>query len=163
MTTRNIELRRGTWQRYYTNTYINYPLDHPIREKRRAYYKNWAKKNKDKTRKYALAYRKNHRLRVLVRLAKNRAKKNKLPIDIKYMDWLATQKASCCECCGIAFIYDVKGKGSQPQEQTSTLDRINQKLGYVVGNIGIICWRCNRLKSDATILELRRLVAYADR
>ena len=163
MTTRNIELRRATWKRYYTNTYMNYPSDHPIKEKRRAYYRNWTKKNKDKTRKYTLAYREKRRLRILVRLARNRAKKSGVPFDTKYMDFLATQKASICECCGVAFRYDLKGKGSQPQEQTSTLDRRNQKLGYVVGNVGIICWRCNRIKSDATVLELKRLVAYADR
>ena len=163
MATKNVELRRATWKRYYVNTYTNYPSDHPIKERRRAYSKKWAKNNKDKTRKYALTYRKRNRLKVLVRLAKNRAKTNGIPIDVKYMDWLATQTASVCECCGIAFRYDLRGKGSQPQEQTSTLDRINQKRGYIVGNVGIICWRCNRIKSDATILELKRLVAYADR
>lgn len=35
-----------------------------------------------------------------------------------------------------------------------TLDRIDNSIGYVPGNIRIICHRCNTLKSDATFNEL---------
>jgi hypothetical protein len=42
----------------------------------------------------------------------------------------------------------------------ATIDRIQNHLGYVSGNIVIISWRANRLKNDATIKELIQLADY---
>jgi hypothetical protein len=39
-----------------------------------------------------------------------------------------------------------------------SLDRIDNERGYVKGNVWVISWRANRLKSDASIEELERLV-----
>jgi hypothetical protein len=41
---------------------------------------------------------------------------------------------------------------------TPSLDRIDSSLGYVKGNVWVISWRANHIKTDATLDELRLLV-----
>lgn len=40
------------------------------------------------------------------------------------------------------------------QDDSASIDRILPERGYVRGNVRIVSWRANRLKSDATSLEL---------
>lgn len=55
------------------------------------------------------------------------------------------------------------GSGSAMQSDVSpTLDRVIPELGYVRGNLAIISWRANRLKSDANAEELRRIAEWLD-
>lgn len=61
-----------------------------------------------------------------------------------------------CPICSAAFQYD------NPRGKTDTspsVDRIVPGLGYTVNNSWIICTRCNRIKNDATVEELRTLAA----
>ena len=44
-----------------------------------------------------------------------------------------------------------------------SLDRIDSTRGYTLDNVAVICGRCNRLKSDASLSELKLLVAYVER
>ncbi len=46
-------------------------------------------------------------------------------------------------------------------DSTPTLDRRDNTLGYVKGNVFVISHRANRIKSDASAEELRRLWLYA--
>jgi len=41
-----------------------------------------------------------------------------------------------------------------------TLDRVNNAHGYVKGNILVVSWRANRLKSDATLDEMRAILKF---
>ena len=53
------------------------------------------------------------------------------------------------------------GRGRRgPTEASPTLDRITPSRGYVRGNIVVVSWRANRLKSDATMLELETIVRW---
>jgi hypothetical protein len=54
------------------------------------------------------------------------------------------------------------GKG-RPSDNSITLDKIDPKLGYAAGNVALISWRANRLKSNATPDELQQLADYAKR
>src|SRR5690606_2185566 len=45
-------------------------------------------------------------------------------------------------------------------DTSPSLDRIDPTLGYVQGNVAVISWRANRLKSDATVDELTKIVEY---
>jgi hypothetical protein len=62
-----------------------------------------------------------------------------------------------CPCCGvgldISYKMDAKKKDNSP-----SMDRIHGDQGYVLGNIAILCWRCNNLKRDATPDELQKVV-----
>lgn len=47
---------------------------------------------------------------------------------------------------------------SAPLDSSPSLDRINPKIGYVFGNIRIVCNRANRLRQDATLNEINLLL-----
>ena len=47
---------------------------------------------------------------------------------------------------------------SSPTDNSPSIDRIDSKKGYVKGNIRIISNRANRIKSDATVDELRNVL-----
>ena len=53
-------------------------------------------------------------------------------------------------------------KTQQERDRTPSLDRFVPNLGYVKGNIRVISFRANRLKSDATIDEMRQVLAYME-
>lgn len=42
-----------------------------------------------------------------------------------------------------------------------SLDRIDPARGYVRGNVRVISWRANRIRSDATADELEAVAKYA--
>lgn len=51
---------------------------------------------------------------------------------------------------------------SAPLDSSPSLDRINPKKGYEKGNIRIISNRANRIKTDATLKELRLILKDAE-
>ena len=79
-------------------------------------------------------------------LAKGRAKKQKLPYDITEKDiekiWPKDNK------CPILKI-DFK-EGASNRDNWPSLDKIIPKKGYVKGNIAVISFRANQIKSDVT-------------
>lgn len=62
-----------------------------------------------------------------------------------------------CPCCGVSFNISFRRSGA-PMNDSPSMDRIRPELGYVVGNVALICWRCNNLKRDSTPDELQRVV-----
>ena len=57
-----------------------------------------------------------------------------------------------CPILGIP-LFRTKGRGGG--DNSPSLDRIEPERGYVPGNVIVISNRANRLKSDATVKELR--------
>jgi hypothetical protein len=49
-----------------------------------------------------------------------------------------------------------------PLPNRPTIDRIENDKGYVEGNVAIISFRANSIKHDATIDELRAVLAYME-
>lgn len=46
------------------------------------------------------------------------------------------------------------------RDHRPSLDRVDNSLGYVRGNVVVLSWRANRLKNDATIEELEAVLKY---
>ncbi|MBP0492193.1 hypothetical protein [Roseomonas indoligenes] len=63
---------------------------------------------------------------------------------------------AACPVLGLALVV-----GGQ-RDNSPTLDRLVPSLGYVPSNVRVISYRANRLKSDATLDELKALVAYLE-
>lgn len=63
-----------------------------------------------------------------------------------------------CPILGLPLFQTLGKKGGGPH--SPSLDRIEPCLGYVKGNIVVISNRANRLKSDASIEELRKIASF---
>lgn len=61
-----------------------------------------------------------------------------------------------CPILGIP-LYRTGGKRT---DNSPSLDRIDNNVGYTKDNIHVISWRANNIKGDATLEELSTLVAY---
>lgn len=97
-------------------------------------------------------YRDNLKWHIL-KSARARAKSKNIPFDIKIED---IDVPTHCPVLGIKLqINDDSFKDSSP-----SLDKINNSRGYVRGNIAVISYRANRIKSDATLEELIKIVNY---
>lgn len=84
--------------------------------------------------------------------ARKRALERGLPFDITPQD---LDVPSHCPVLGIEI-------GSGQRDNQPSLDRIIPSRGYVRGNVRVISFRANRIKSDATAEELRAILAYIE-
>lgn len=66
------------------------------------------------------------------------------------------------ENCPVLGVRLVVGGGQGFRDGSPTLDRVDNVKGYVKGNVRVISWRANRIKSDATLAELKALVTYLE-
>jgi hypothetical protein len=92
---------------------------------------------------------------MMVRNARNRAKLAGVPFDITKDDIIIPTH---CPVLGIPLVHG-KGRGGS-NDNSPSLDKIRPAEGYVRGNIIVISKRANRIKSDATIKELRDVASF---
>jgi hypothetical protein len=78
----------------------------------------------------------------------NRAKKNNIPFNLEYSDIVIPEK------CPILEIPIFRGNKKHTSNSPS-LDRLVPELGYIKGNIRVISYKANTMKSDASIEELK--------
>jgi len=125
------------------------------KEKQKKYVQAWWKRhpdaNTEKCRKWRLA----HPDKALLRAARARAKKNGLDFNLEVSD---IQIPETCPILGIPIISTGVSKKGEPSPNAPSLDRIDNSKGYVKGNVWVISWRANSLKSDASLEELEKLV-----
>lgn len=84
--------------------------------------------------------------------ARSRARRKGIDFEITSDDFIIPTE---CPVLGIPMESREKRHDGSP-----TLDRVDNRLGYVKGNVVVISWRANRIKSDATLEELERIVAF---
>lgn len=89
--------------------------------------------------------------------AKARAKKAGIEFTITEAD---VRIPALCPALGIPLVEPQPGLGRQ--DGSPSLDRIDCSLGYVPGNVVVISWRANRIKSNATPDELRKIAEWFD-
>lgn len=89
----------------------------------------------------------------LLRWARGRAELKGLPFNLEIKD------IHIPEFCPVLGIPLFCGEGVSC-DNSPTIDRIVPEVGYVSGNIIVISSRANRIKSNATWLELQRLVEF---
>lgn len=93
--------------------------------------------------------------KTLINHARARAKKNGLPFNITIDD---ISFGETCPVLGIPFVF---GK-DKPSHQSPTLDKLIPTRGYVRGNVCVISHRANWIKNNATLGELKKLVAWME-
>jgi hypothetical protein len=117
--------------------------------------KIYAAKNAEKlVKKHRLYYEKTISTRLLGD-ARKRANKLKLSFNLTEDDFVIP---TICPVLNIPIIIGTKGR----QNNSPSIDRIVPELGYIKGNICIISWRANRIKSDGTLSELKNIVKYVE-
>lgn len=90
------------------------------------------------------------------RARRNNARKQGIPFTITMED---LETPEFCPILGIKLDYNCKAKQmSNPNK--ATIDKLVPELGYVPGNVFIISWRANKLKSDIKIDELESILKY---
>lgn len=114
--------------------------------------KYWTVKRKPRTGLYKYSDGlKNPENRILLS-AKHRAKKKGLDFNLELKD---IEIPAVCPALGIP----LKFKGERFYDSPS-LDRTDNKKGYIKGNIEVISGRANMLKRNASLEELSLLVDY---
>lgn len=102
--------------------------------------------------------RKNKRAMCLVSAARIRARKKGIPFELTGDEIAKLQMAidvGVCELSGVPFTL------TGPRSATSpSLDRIFPALGYVPGNVRVVCHALNAGMGDWGENELRRIVEY---
>lgn len=119
---------------------------------REGYYQEYYQKNRDRI----LKRKKNDLWNYKLRHAKIRAKKLNIPFDIdrEHLDsiWV--------EFCPILKIKLSYTENTKICDNSATLDRVIPELGYVKGNVQILSHKANRMKSNATLQELKKFAEY---
>lgn len=93
----------------------------------------------------------------MLQSAKKRAKEKGWNFDLEVED---IQIPELCPVLGIPLFVRIGGKGKGKNDNNPSLDRIDSDKGYVKGNVQVISWRANNLKSDGTLEEFTKLVEF---
>jgi hypothetical protein len=140
------------------------------REKARLWYDNNREKMKENNRRYMneiieggktryqYYYEKSrfgsfeNRLNLMLTSAKSRCKKNNVEFSIAKDD---VARRETCPISGVILNF----RANKISDDSPTLDRIDPSKGYVPGNVWVISYRANRIKSNATSEELFKIAA----
>lgn len=90
----------------------------------------------------------------LLRQARKRAKENGVECTLRARDI-----PDVPEKCPITHVKLVKNTGKWSHDSYS-LDRKDPSKGYIPGNVAIISWKANSLKSNLTLEQVERLLKY---
>ncbi len=115
-----------------------------------------ARKNPEFKRKHAdieLARRNKNKAKALFEFAKRRAVEKNIPFNLEQDDIIVPD---VCPVLGIKMQFGRKNEW----EASPTLDRIIPELGYVKGNVKVISWKANRIKTNASAKELELVLDY---
>lgn len=142
------------------------------REKARASAARWLEKNRGRKRENDARYFATNRdaklakhakwsaenkKELLVKNAGRRAQKSGLEFSITVDD---LKWPTHCPVLGIELNYD-GGRGAAGRDNSPSLDRWNNEVGYTPHNTVVISFRANSLKRDASADEVKRVAYYA--
>ncbi len=124
-----------------------------LRKKAKQYYEE----NLETRKEYSLGvYRRiknSNPERIMYSSAKARAKKRGLEFSISLEDIILPI------VCPILQIILVVNTG-KVKDDSPTLDRVDNRLGYIKGNVRVISYKANRLKNSLTEQDLKRMLNY---
>ena len=94
---------------------------------------------------------------------RNRAKKQNVPFNLTVDDMkdLIKNAADICPALGVKM--EIAKLYANDSNYSPSFDRIDPKKGYTKNNIVIISNRANRIKSDATVDEIRKVADFYEK
>jgi hypothetical protein len=117
------------------------------KSERKAYNRAYRKTHQSEQRVQRKRWLKNHPEYVMWYEAKRRAKRNGISFTIGYKDVVIPEY---CPYLGIKLQHAI----GRMKSNSPSLDRIINHLGYVQGNIEVISWKANKLKSNSIPVEM---------
>jgi hypothetical protein len=87
---------------------------------------------------------------------KNSAKKRGIPFDLKLSDIDQIGIPLSCPILGFPIFFH----RDKVQDDSISFDRIDSSKGYTLDNLIVISYRANKIKSDATLSELKKIVNF---
>lgn len=109
----------------------------------------------DRNKKYQETYRANNRFAIRARSCKARSEEKGLAFDLTEDYLMSVWTGTCPVFNTLLKIEALRGEAYHAQ-----LDRVVPSLGYVQGNVVWLSERANRIKDDATVEDLERLVEW---
>lgn len=142
-------------------------------ENKRRIGREWARRNSERNKSYKLEiqpsgltrnqeYVRNRPEITLRNNAKRRARIRGRPFNLSIDDVaeLISEADGRCSVSGCGTLMEIGNR--KLGNSSPTLDEVRVGEGYVLGNTAVICYVCNRRKSDMTSDQLRRLADWAD-
>ena len=83
-----------------------------------------------------------------------------MPFDLEPQDIKDKLNLAGSKCPVLGVDMEISKLGSKNNDLTPSIDRIDPKKGYVKGNIIVVSMRANRIKTDATVDEIRKVADY---
>lgn len=109
------------------------------------------KENRDRYRSDTKKY-----IYYMFKRAEKRAKSKNLPFELKVNDIIIPEH---CPILGLKLSVSNIGKKG-PSNSSPSLDRIIPEKGYVKDNIMVISMKANKIKSDASIADIEKVLFY---
>jgi hypothetical protein len=116
----------------------------------------WQRANPEKYKQYLRNWERNNPRRYMIQKSRSSAKQRGIMHTITEDDLVWPTH---CPILGIELCYD-RDKREPHRDEYPTLDRRDNSIGYVPGNVFVISWRANRLKWMATPKELESILNY---
>ncbi len=140
--------RCGGCEEYVKNYYKTHRKQEIARSQ-----KNLAKKSREEQNEYKRGLNRQNPLSIILQQAKRRAKLKSVPFDITIDD---IEVPKVCPVLGLPLVVNQ----GHAKEDSMTLDRIVPELGYVKGNVAVISFKANTIKSNATVEELKKVIEW---
>ncbi len=121
-----------------------------IAARQRQYYRE----NKAAARARGDRWIETHREARMINSARTRAKNKGLAFNITEADIVIP------DTCPVLGIEILKTKAPRQTDGSPSLDRIDNSVGYVRGNVAVVSLRANNLKNDGTADEHERIAAW---
>lgn len=99
------------------------------------------KANPGKEKEYVQTSIEKNPLRFAYNQSKKSATQRGIPFTLELSDLTFPD---VCACCGVKLVL----RGGRKNRATASIDRIDSRLGYIVGNWEWLCLGCNRMKSN---------------
>lgn len=94
----------------------------------------------------------------LIRCKKCESKKKEIPFNLD-AEYLRSIWTGVCPIFKISIEIGIEGCGSH---KSAHLDRLIPELGYIKGNVNYISGRANRIKYDASLMELKQIANWLE-
>lgn len=160
--TRAYALKNPEWKKKSDREWMRKKriVDPTQKEREKAWSSEAYKRNPEGKKAAVLKWVDAHPGYYMLKNAQYRAKRCGLPFNITLEDIVIPE---FCPVLGIKLgNYRGKGRGGFKDDAPS-LDKIIPAKGYVNGNVRVISNRANCIKRDATLEELKAIVAYIER